>query len=168
MKIIFFGSSFFSLSILNALLNSAHQIVQIVTTCDQKKGRGQKMAPNEVKLFALEKNLPVIDPAKLNAPEIELALSVLKPDFLVVAAYGKMIPNSILKLPRLAALNVHPSLLPKYRGASPIQSAILAGDSETGVSIAEVTDKLDAGDVFGQSKTEIEEEIGRASCRERV
>ncbi len=155
MKIIFFGSSSFSIPVLKSLLDSDHEVVAIVTTPDRKQGRGQKMAPNELKTFALSTQKLIFDPPKLNDPKILELLEPLKPDFLVIASYGKIIPENLFRLPKLAALNVHPSLLPKYRGASPIQSAILNGDVETGVSVAEITEKLDSGDIFGSVTTSI-------------
>lgn len=157
MNIIFLGSSSFSIPVLEALVNSKHRVVHVVTTPDRKKGRGQKMAPTEVKYLALEKGLACSSPEKLRDESLVETLKTSAPDFLVVASYGKMVPNAMIALPKLAPLNVHPSLLPKYRGASPIQSAILSGDRKTGVSIAEVTSELDAGDLFGQVTTEIGE-----------
>lgn len=150
MNIVFFGSSSFSVPVLEALLASKHKIVHVITTPDRKKGRGQKIASTEVNHLAAQKNLPCSSPEKLRDESLVEVLKKTAPDFLVVASYGKMVPNSMLTLPKIAPLNVHPSLLPKYRGASPIQSAILSGDRQTGVSIAEVTPELDAGDLFGQ------------------
>ena len=156
-RIIFFGSSTFSLPILSALLSSTYSVVQVVTTPDRRKGRGQKVLPSVVKIFAQEKGLPLVDPEKLSEPKIAETTRKLEPDFIVIGSYGKIVPHAIFKSPQVAALNVHPSLLPKYRGASPIQQAIIEGDSVTGVSIAEVTDQLDAGDLFGHVSTKIDE-----------
>lgn len=155
MNIVFFGSSAFSVPILSRLLASKHSVVQVVTTPDRKKGRGQKISPSLVKIFAQEKNLPVIEPEKLAESKVIEPIKKLESDFIVIASYGKIVPSTIFKTPKVAALNVHPSLLPKYRGASPIQQAILEGDPVTGVSIAEVTKQLDAGDLFGQVSTHI-------------
>lgn len=157
MNIVFFGSSSFSIPVLEALLDSKHKVLHVITTPDRKKGRGQKMAATQVKQFALEKGLPCSSPEKLRDEAFVGPIKKLVLDLLVVASYGKMVPNSMLAIPKIASLNIHPSLLPKYRGASPIQSAILNGDTETGVSIAEVTAELDAGDLFGQITTEIGE-----------
>src|SRR3989338_8578413 len=135
MKIIFFGSSDFSTPVLKALFSSKHSVAHVITTPDQKKGRGQKMAPTVVKTFALEHGLSVSTPEKLSLPEVVDHIKKQEPDLLIVASYGKMVPTSIFTIPKVASLNVHPSLLPRYRGASPIQSAILEGEEETGVSI---------------------------------
>lgn len=155
MKITFFGSSEFSVPILKALLSSKHDVVQVISTPDQKQGRGQKVGASVVKNFALAQNLPMITPEKLSIQTVVEAVSKKEPDFLVVASYGKIIPASIFTIPKIAPLNVHPSLLPKYRGASPLQEAILEGDEKTGVSIAEVTKDLDAGDLLGQIESPI-------------
>lgn len=158
MKILFFGSSHFSIPVLKALSASRHSIVQVVTTRDQKKGRGQKMAASVVKHFALDNKLPVVSPEKLAQPKTVENIKALGPDFMVIASYGKMVPASVFSAAKIAALNVHPSLLPKYRGASPIHAALLAGEEKTGLSIAEVTSQLDAGDLFAQVEIDIGED----------
>ncbi len=168
MKIVFFGSSEFSIPILKALLSSEHSVALVITTPDRKKGRGQKIAPSVVKTFAQEKNLSVLAPEKLSAPSVVETVRQLGPDFLVIASYGKMVPESIFSLPKIAPLNVHPSLLPKHRGASPIQASILEGDQKTGVSIADVTKELDAGDLFAQVETEIGENENAFELSERL
>ena len=168
MKIVFFGSSEFSIPILEALLSSNDQVAQVVTTPDKPKGRGQKVTPSVVKSYAEKKHIPTITPNKLNQPDVLDGIKNLKPDFLVVASYGKLVPDSLLKIPKVIPLNVHPSLIPKYRGASPIQSAILAGDKTTGLTIMEVTDRLDAGDIFGQIETPIDEVENALQLSERL
>ena len=168
MKIIFFGSSDFSIPVLKALLASPHHVIHVITTPDKKRGRGQKLASTVVKEFALKHNLPVSNPEKLSDPSVVTAIQKLMPDLLVIASYGKLIPSSIFTVPKIAALNVHPSLLPKYQGASPIQQALLNGDKQTGVSIAEIIKKLDAGDVFGQVKTDIGENENALELSERL
>ncbi len=157
MKIVFFGSSEFSIPVLQCLLSSNHSVALVITTPDRKKGRGQKLASSIVKNFAEKARVSVIAPEKLSAPSVVNEIKKIAPDFLVIASYGKMVPESIFTLPKIASLNVHPSLLPKHRGASPIQSAILEGDRKTGVSIADVTKELDSGDLFAQIETEIGE-----------
>lgn len=154
MNIVFFGSSEFSIPVLSALA-SKHSVVLVVTTPEKKKGRGQKISGTVVKDFALSQKLPVVEPEKLSDPTVVDQMKCLSPDFMVIASYGKLIPSSIFTLPKIAALNVHPSLLPKHRGASPIQRALLEGDEKTGVSIAEITKDLDAGDLFAQIETPI-------------
>lgn len=167
MRIVFFGSSEFSIPVLSALLTH-HTVVQIVTTPEQKKGRGQKRSGTVVKEFAIQHQLPFLEPEKLSNPDFVAQIQNLNSDFLVVASYGKLIPSSIFKLPKVASLNVHPSLLPRHRGASPIQRAILEGDAKTGVSIAEVTKDLDAGDIFSQIETEILDNENSKQLSERL
>lgn len=157
MKLVFFGSSPFSLYALEACLASSVQLALVVTTPPQKKGRGLIETPTPVQLFAEENKLPWIAPENLKAPELFEKVQTLRPDFFAVSSYGKMIPFAWLKVPSRYALNVHPSLLPKYRGAAPINWPIILGDIETGVSIAEVTPALDAGDLFFQNRLPIPE-----------
>ena len=156
MNIIFFGSSEFSIPVLEGLTHSKHQVAHVVTTPDQKKGRGLKLGSSVVKQYAQANTLPFSTPDKLSEESVYSSLKKLDPELIVAASYGKLIPESIFKLAKRAALNVHPSLLPRHRGASPIQSAILEGDRKTGVSIAEIIKKLDAGDVYAQMDPEID------------
>lgn len=157
MPIVFFGSSEFSIASLKACLDSGIQVSLVITTPDVQKGRGLQTQPTPVKILAEKNNLPVIDPQKLKNTEILENVKKISPDYFVVASYGKMIPSDWLKIPAKLAINVHPSLLPKYRGAAPINWPILNGDTETGLSLAEVTDKLDAGDIFYQKKFPLSE-----------
>lgn len=152
MSIVFFGSSEFSLASLKACLDSGIPVSLVVTTPDVPKGRGLQTQPTPVKTFAKENNLQVIDPPNLKDPAVLEQVKKLNPAYFAVASYGKMIPSAWLKTPSKLCINVHPSLLPKYRGAAPINWPILNGDAETGLSLAEVTDKLDAGDIFYQNK----------------
>ena len=168
MKIIFFGSSEFSIPILESLLSSKHSVVHVITTPDRKKGRGQKLSSSIVKTFAEDQKLPVSNPEKLSVTAVTETLKRLAPDFLVIASYGKIVPESIFRIPKSSPLNVHPSLLPRHRGASPIQSAILEGDQKTGVSIADVTKELDSGDIFAQIETEIRENENAHALSERL
>lgn len=149
MSILFFGSSDFSLPALKACTESLHEVV-VVTTPDQKKGRGLKLQPNCVKTYSLEHRLSCLSPATLKDSSALEEVRQFQPDYFVVASYGKLIPSAWLAVARKHTLNVHPSLLPKYRGASPIQAPILNGDDETGVSIAKVTAKLDSGELYAQ------------------
>ncbi|MBN1688151.1 MAG: methionyl-tRNA formyltransferase [Candidatus Omnitrophica bacterium] len=150
MKIIFFGSSDFSMKALEACLESGHEVVLIITTPDKKKGRGLVMQPTPVRLFAEERQLPCEMPETLKDEALLEKIKALTPDLFVVSSYGLFIPSTWLTVPAKYALNVHPSILPRYRGAAPINWPILNGDSETGVSVAEVTHRLDAGDIFHQ------------------
>ncbi|MBI3313045.1 MAG: methionyl-tRNA formyltransferase [Candidatus Omnitrophica bacterium] len=153
MNIVFFGSSEFSLAAFAACLESTyHRVVLVVTTPDRKKGRGLKTLPTPVRILAEARSLAVEAPESLKSEKLLEQVAALKPDLFVVSSYGKMIPDAWLKLPAKVALNVHPSLLPRHRGAAPINWTILEGDKETGVTIAEVTSKLDAGDIFNQLK----------------
>ncbi len=166
MKILFFGSSEFSLSALQACLDQGHEIVLVITTPDQKKGRGLHLAPTIVKQRALEMNLPVESPASLKDEALLARAADLKPELMVVASYGKFIPSSWLKIPSVLCINVHPSLIPRYRGASPIHRPILNGDAETGITLMEVTARLDSGDVFAQEHVALSEDMDaeRLSC----
>lgn len=152
MRIIFFGSSEFSVPPLETCLASAHEVRAVVTVPDRPKGRGLKLQANPVRARSEEAGLPTYAPTFLRDPESEKKIASLEPDLFVAASYGKLIPSSWLLIPRKAALNIHPSLLPKYRGAAPIPWQIIEGEKETGVSIAEVTKDLDAGDLFYQGR----------------
>jgi methionyl-tRNA formyltransferase len=151
-KIIFFGSSDFSLHALKACVESAHSVVMVISTPPQKKGRGLKESAAPVHQAALQLRIPCLVPENLKSPELLEEIKRFSPDLFVVSSYGKMIPSAWLKVPALYPLNVHPSLLPKYRGAAPINWPILNGDAETGMTITEVTSKLDAGDIFYQKR----------------
>ncbi len=157
MKIVFFGSSDFSLAALQTCLQNPHQVVQVITTPAKPQGRGLKETPNPVQTFSQAHHLSWIAPTTLKNPEVFETVQSFHPELFVVSSYGKMIPDDWLKIPSILALNVHPSLLPKYRGASPLHWPILNGDMETGISIAEVTRELDAGDVFYQKHLAIQE-----------
>lgn len=152
MKIIFFGSSDFSIPALKVCRESPHELMLVITTPPQKKGRGLKLAQMPVHQFCLDHGLPVETPDTLKNPELLEKVRALGPEVFVASSYGKFIPSSWLKVPSKICFNVHPSLLPKYRGAAPLNWPILNGDTETGLSIAEITGKLDAGDVFYQER----------------
>ncbi|MFZ5801505.1 MAG: methionyl-tRNA formyltransferase [Candidatus Omnitrophota bacterium] len=168
MKAVFFGSSEFSLYALQACLDFGVQVDWVVTTPDQKKGRGLRPAPTPVKVFAEKKLLNVLTPGTLKEDTCEKEIRRTAPDLFVVSSYGKMIPGAWLGIPSKIALNVHPSLLPKYRGASPIVRPILNGDRETGVSVAEVTPKLDSGDILAQARVALEGEIDAVELQEKL
>lgn len=146
LRVVFMGSPEFSVPILTAL-HSAFQVVGVVTQRDKPKGRGQKLYPTPVKVRASELGLPVIEPQRLSAEALE-TIKGWNPDVIVVAAYGKILPESILRLPRMGCVNLHASLLPKYRGASPISSAILAGERTSGVCAMLMDRGLDTGDIL--------------------
>jgi methionyl-tRNA formyltransferase len=139
------GTPAFAVPTLDALLASRHSVVAAVTQPDRPRGRGQKTADGPVKARALQSGVPVLQPASLKAPDALAQLAALDPDLAVVAAFGKILSSAVLAIPRLGTINVHASLLPKYRGAAPIHRAVAAGEPETGVTIMRVVLALDAG-----------------------
>lgn len=145
LRIVFFGTPAFAVPTLEALIASRHQVVAVVTQPDKPTGRGQKVAAPAVKVTATSHGLPVWQPERMRDEAFQAAYREASPDLGVVAAYGKILPESVLQVPRLGLLNVHASLLPRWRGASPIQHAVMAGDAETGVTIMRVVKALDAG-----------------------
>jgi len=168
MKIVFFGSDDFSLSSLKACLESPHQVSLVVTTPPQKQGRGLVVSPSPVQVFADVHKLAFQTPVDLKDDVFTRLIRDLKADLYVVASYGKFIPGRYLSLPSFASLNVHPSLVPLYRGSSPIQWPILNGDRETGVSIIEVAKKLDAGDIFRQVRIPLSGKETHPALRQKL
>lgn len=154
MNIIFAGTAEFALPSLKTLLEH-HTVLAVITAPDKPAGRGQKVKPSSVKKTVLEycKKLPPLFTQPIN--KLAKQLAQLKPDIIIVAAYGQLLGKEILAIPRFGCLNIHPSLLPKYRGASPIQAAILNGDGETGVTIMQMNEKLDAGPIIAQEKLKL-------------
>jgi methionyl-tRNA formyltransferase len=148
LRIAFAGTPQFALPALRALLASRHRVVGVLTQPDRPAGRGRELRASPVKLLALEAGVPVAQPTSLKTPEGRLELHGWAPELLVVVAYGLILPQVVLDLPRLGCLNIHGSLLPRWRGAAPIHRAILAGDSETGVSIMQLDAGLDTGPVL--------------------
>lgn len=167
MTIIFFGSSEFSLFALRTCLEK-NKVLSIITTPDQKKGRGLKLIPNAVRRFCLEDHLPVEAPERLKDEILLAKIKNLKPELFVVSSYGKLIPDAWLEIPSRARLNVHPSLLPNWRGAAPIHWPILNGERETGVSIAEITPELDAGDIFHQLRVPLDDKMDADELRNQL
>lgn len=156
MKIVFFGSPAAALPSLRALLGAGHAVALVVTQPDKPAGRGRKLQPSAVKAFAVERGIPVIEPAKIRTDESALErVRAAAPDVNVVVAYGQIIPNAVHYFPFYHSLNVHFSLLPKYRGAAPVQWAILNGDTESGVTIIELNDKMDEGDILAFKRVPI-------------
>jgi len=148
LRILFFGTPEFALVSLNALLRSRHQVVGVVTQPDRPRGRGQRVSESPVKQRAVSTGLPVLQPERLGDAEFLEAATALQADLGVVAAYGKILTDRVLALPPRGLLNVHGSVLPRYRGAAPVHRAILAGETETGVTIMRVVKALDAGPMF--------------------
>jgi len=149
-KIVFFGTPSFAVVALEALLNSEHSVVAVVTQPDRHRGRGQRLSASPIKEIALKSDLPVIQPTKLNDTGFLDDLATLRPALGVVVAYGQFLPNRLLQLPPFGTINIHASLLPKYRGAAPIQRAIMAGETETGITIIKLIKKMDAGPMLQQ------------------
>jgi methionyl-tRNA formyltransferase len=154
-RIIFAGTPEFAASALFALINRAFDVVAIYTQPDRPAGRGMKLTPSAVKLLSQRHALPVLQPSTLKSPEAQAALAALKPDLMIVAAYGLILPQTVLDIPRLGCLNIHASLLPRWRGAAPIQRALLAGDAETGIGIMRMEAGLDTGPVLLEKRTPI-------------
>jgi methionyl-tRNA formyltransferase len=156
MKLVFMGSSEFAVASLGALLHSPHRVELVVAQPDKPAGRGQKMTPCAVAEFARENKLPLAQPSSLkdNARFLE-QLRFIAPDAIVVAAYGKILPMEILRLPPKGCINVHASLLPKYRGAAPINWAVMNGESSTGVTTMFMNEHMDEGDILLQCKADI-------------
>jgi len=150
LRVAFFGTPAFAVPTLDALLASSHHVVGVVTQPDRPSGRGQKITFSAVKDRALGAGVPILQPDRLKDPAFLDGLGSWTPDIGVVAAYGKIIPEAVIALPRYGLINVHASLLPKYRGAAPIQRAVMAGDEETGVTIMRIVKALDAGAIFAK------------------
>lgn len=152
MKIIFAGTPDFSVETLDTLNKFKHEIVAVYCQPDRPKGRGKVMSACPVKVYAQEHNLPVFQPKSFHDVETQAELSEHNADVMVVVAYGQILPKTALDTPKFGCLNIHASLLPRWRGAAPIQRAILAGDSETGVAIMQMNEGLDTGDVLLEKK----------------
>jgi methionyl-tRNA formyltransferase len=151
MNIVFFGTPRFAVPTLQQLLNSSHRIVGVVTQPDRPSGRGQRVLHAPVKALAVEHGLPILQPDRLRPADVAEALRAWQPELGVVAAYGRIIPEHLIAVPRLGMINVHASLLPKYRGAAPVHRAVINGDSETGVTIMRIVKELDAGSMFAKT-----------------
>lgn len=145
LRIIFAGTPEFAAIHLNALLDSHHQVVAVYTQPDRPSGRGKKLTPSAVKALATERNVQVLQPGSLKTSEAQAELAALNADVMVVVAYGLILPQAVLDAPRLGCINVHGSLLPRWRGAAPIQRAIESGDGETGITIMQMDEGLDTG-----------------------
>ena len=168
LRILFMGTPDFAVASLRRLVEDGHTVCGVFTQPDKPKNRGHKLAFSPVKEYALSQNLPVYQPLKMRDGEAMSIIRELSPELIVVAAYGKILPEEILQFPPYGAINVHSSLLPKYRGAAPINWAILDGETETGVSIMYMAKELDAGDVICQVSTPIGEEEDALSLTGRL
>lgn len=167
MKIVFMGTPEFAVPPLESLIEAGHEVAAVFTRSDRPVGRKQILTAPPVKVLAQEKGIPVFQPETLRGAEAEEIIARIRPDVIVVAAYGKILPRNILDLPRLGCVNVHASLLPKYRGAAPIQQAVLDGEPMTGVTTMQMAEGLDTGDILLSDRTEIgpEETSGELTTR---
>ena len=168
MRIVFAGTPEFAAVSLAALLEADHQVVAVYTQPDRPAGRGRKAAASPVKQLALTHQLEVRQPQSLRDPEAQQALRDLEPDLMVVAAYGLILPQAVLDIPRLGCINVHASLLPRWRGAAPIQRAIAAGDTETGITIMQMDAGLDTGSMLLKRSTPITPDETGQSLHDRL
>ena len=155
MTIVFFGSDDFAVTNLRTLIESGHRVLACVTPPDKEKGRGLKTSFPPVKQCALEYAIPVFQPEALSEESFLRDIAALKSDLFVVIAYGKILPEALLSVPRFFSVNVHASLLPKYRGAAPINWAIINGERQTGVTVIKLSPRLDAGDILAQARMDI-------------
>ncbi len=151
LRIIFMGTPDFAVPALQALINGPDEIVAVVSQPDRPKGRGKKLLPTPTKVTALAAGIPVLQPDKIRTPEFLAQLQALQPDLIVVSAYGRILPQTILTLPPLGCINIHGSLLPRHRGAAPIQWAVIRGDAEAGVTIMQMDKGMDTGDMLLQA-----------------
>lgn len=158
MKIAFFGTPEPAADCLQALLDAKHEIVGVVTQPDRPKGRGREVAFSPVKKLALDKGLLIEQPEKIKGEEVVRLIGGWAPDIAVVVAYGQILPANLLTIPKHGFINLHASLLPKYRGAAPIQWALLNGEKESGVTIMKINEWLDAGEIILQKKTKIDDQ----------
>jgi len=168
MRVVFAGTPDFSVPVLQAVLDSGHPVVGVYSQPDRPAGRGRKLRPGPVKQLALQHELPVFQPASLKDVQEQQRLAGLEPDLMVVVAYGLLLPQAVLDIPRLGCVNLHASILPRWRGAAPIQRAILAGDAETGVSLMQMEAGLDSGPVLATERTPISSDETGGTLHDRL
>lgn len=168
MKVVFMGTPDFSVGALEAIIEAGHQVAMVVTQPDKPKGRGKEMQMTPVKCCALRYDIPVFQPVKVKAPEAVETLRSYEADIFVVAAFGQILSEEILQMPRYGCINIHASLLPKYRGAGPIQQVILDGEKETGITIMQMDKGLDTGDMLLQSVVPIDEKETGDSLHDKL
>lgn len=155
MRIIFAGTPDFSVPCLNTLIQAKHDVIGVYTQPDRPAGRGRKLSASPVKSAAVEHNIPVYQPLSLKTVEAQQQLADLAPDLMVVIAYGLILPQAVLTIPKYGCVNIHASILPRWRGAAPIQRAIIAGDAKTGVTIMQMDAGLDTGDMLAKVECDI-------------
>ena len=158
LRIVYFGTPAFAVPTLVSLANSRHHVVALVSQPDRPKGRGHRVQMTPTKEVALARGVPVLQPERIKDPEFLERIKTLRPDLGVVAAYGRIIPDALLNAPRHGMINVHASILPKYRGAAPVHRAVIAGETETGVTIMRLVTELDAGPTFATRRRAIGED----------
>ncbi|MCM1154447.1 MAG: methionyl-tRNA formyltransferase [Roseburia sp.] len=168
MKLVFMGTPDYAVAALKALIEAGHQIAAVVTQPDKPKGRGKEMQMTPVKSCALQYDIPVFQPVKVKAPEAVETLRSYEADAFIVAAFGQILSEEILRMPGYGCINIHASLLPKYRGAGPIQQAILEGENESGVTIMQMDKGIDTGDILMQSVVPIEEKETGDSLHDKL
>ena len=168
MKILFMGTPEPAKLCLEALINAREEVVAVITQPDRPKGRGLKIALSPVKETAIHYNIPVFQPDKIKDKDAVELIRGFKPDLIVIVAYGKILPKEIIDIPKLGTINVHASMLPKYRGAAPVQRALLNGEKFTGITIMKVTEELDAGDIILQESIPIYETDNTATLTEKL
>ena len=168
MRILFMGTPDFALPTLRALCESEHEIVGVVTKIDTPKGRGHHLTPPPIKVYALEQNIPVYQPSTLKGEEFAATLAQLDPELIVVVAFGKILPQSVLDYPKYGCINVHGSLLPEYRGAAPMQRAIIDGKKTTGITTMLMAAGLDTGDMLLKAEVEIGENDNFETIHDRL
>lgn len=168
MRIGFAGTPIFAETQLQALLGTEHEIVVIYTQPDKPAGRGRSLTASPVKTLALQHGIPIEQPTTLKTPDATKTLAQYAPDVLIVAAYGLLLPEAFLKTPSLGCVNVHASLLPRWRGASPIQQAILSGDPESGITLMQMDIGLDTGDIIAQEKIHLSPQETTASLHDKL
>jgi methionyl-tRNA formyltransferase len=169
MRIVFMGTAELACPVLESVAKrSSHEVVAVVTQPDRPKGRDLAVAPPPVKVAAMEWGLPVVQPAKIRETDAVRSICEMRPDLIVVVAYGQILPRSVLEIPALGCMNVHTSLLPRWRGAAPIQYAILTGDAETGVTTMYMNEKMDEGDIILQRVEKIRDDDTSATLHDRL
>jgi len=168
MKIVFAGTPDFAVPTLQALLDSPHQVCAAYTQPDRPAGRGRKLTASPVKALAVAANIPVYQPENFKSPESIAQLAALDADLMVVVAYGLILPQAVLDIPKQGCINVHGSLLPRWRGAAPIHRAVMAGDAKTGITIMKVVKKLDAGDKLYKAECPISADATSSSLHDQL
>lgn len=167
-RIIFFGTPKFAEIILEKLIAEKYNVAAVFTQADKKVGRKQKLEKSPVKKVAERNKIPVFSPPTLKEKKVAEEIAKMRPDIIIIAAYGKILPGSILEIPKYGSINVHASLLPKYRGASPVQQAILNGEKETGTTLMLMNEKLDAGEIIAQEKLKISKDDNSGTLSDKL